>query len=68
LKHIRNSFAHGFIESRGNEFYFLDVPKKYNDKKNMEEHATMLGTMDKKLFYEMINDLLDGNSELTSLS
>lgn len=61
LKHIRNSFAHGLLESRGNEFYILDVPPGKRTGNKMEKYASMIGTMEKDIFYKMINELLDKN-------
>lgn len=61
LKHIRNSFAHGLLESRGNDFYFLDVPSGKRTRKDLENYASMIGTMEKVIFYKMINELLDKN-------
>lgn len=61
FKHIRNSFAHGLLESRGNEFYLLDVPKGKENEKDLEKYATMIGSMDKTVFYEMVKAILNTN-------
>lgn len=62
LKHIRNSFAHGLLESRGNDFYFLDVPSGKRTRKDLETFASMIGTMSKDTFYKMIHAVLKTNS------
>lgn len=62
LKHIRNSFAHGLLESRGNDFYFLDVPSGKRTRKDLENFASMIGTMSKDTFYKMIHAVLKTNS------
>lgn len=61
LKHIRNSFAHGLLESRGNDFYFLDVPSGKRTGEKLENFASMIGTMEKGTFYKMIDELIDKN-------
>jgi len=61
LKHIRNSFAHGFLESRGNDFYILDVPTSKTKELNKEKNASMIGTMNKITFYKLIKAILNTN-------
>lgn len=61
LKHIRNSFAHGLLESRGNLFYILDVPKGEKFQKDLEANASMIGTVEKNMFYGMIEELINKN-------
>ena len=61
LKHIRNSFAHGLIESRGNDFYLLDIPPGKENEKDFEKVASMIGIMNKNTFYEMIKAILATN-------
>jgi hypothetical protein len=64
LKHIRNSFAHGLLESRNNDFYFLDVPSGKEKEKDKEKVASMIGLMDKATFYKMIKSILNTNSKI----
>lgn len=61
LKHIRNSFAHGLLESRGNDFYILDVPPGNVKDADLERVASMIGIMSKQTFYRMIKALLNTN-------
>lgn len=61
LKHIRNSFAHGLIESRGNAFYFLDMPSG----KNPEKDATMQGCMSKITFYKLMKAIVKTHQRAT---
>lgn len=61
LKHIRNSFAHGLLESRGNDFYLLDIPSGKENEKDLESVASMIGTMNKSIFYKMIEAILYTN-------
>ena len=61
LKHIRNSFAHGLLESRGNDFYILDVPPSNVKDADLERVASMIGIMSKQTFYKMIKALLNTN-------
>lgn len=67
LKHIRNSFAHGLLESRGNAFYFLDVPPGKENEENLEEVASMIGSMDKDMFYMMMQAILKTNLKIKDL-
>lgn len=66
LKHIRNSFAHGLLESRGENFYILDVPSNRIKEPNLEKVASMIGVMSKQTFYKMIKALLNTNPLTTS--
>lgn len=68
LKHIRNSFAHGLLESRGKDFYFLDIPPGKENETDLESVASMIGTMNKKLFYEVIEAILKTNKQTRNLS
>lgn len=61
LKHIRNSFAHGLIESRGNYFYLLDLPSENIPEQFREKYANMIGIMSKNVFYKMIKAVLNTN-------
>ncbi len=61
LKHIRNSFAHGLLESRGENFYILDVPQNKVKENDLEKVASMIGLMSKQTFYKMIKALLNTN-------
>lgn len=61
LKHIRNSFAHGLIEGRGNDFFLLDLPHGKIPEEDKEKYATMIGTMSKNTFYKMIKAILNTN-------
>ena len=54
LKHIRNSFAHGLLESRGNDFYILDVPPGKISQRDLEKNASMIGLIEKDVFYKII--------------
>ena len=61
LKHIRNSFAHGLLESRGDDFYFLDIPPGKENESNLEAVASMIGTVNKEVFYELIEAIFNTN-------
>ena len=64
LKHIRNSFAHGLLESRGDSFFFLDIPPGKENEKNLEDVASMIGSMDKDVFYKMMEAVLNTNLKI----
>ena len=61
LKHIRNSFAHGLLESKGDDFYLLDIPRGKGNENNLEEVASMIGIISKATFYKMIEAILNTN-------
>lgn len=61
LKHIRNSFAHGLLESKGNDFYIIDIPKGKENEKDIEKVASMIGVISKDVFYKLIEALLNTN-------
>jgi len=67
LKHIRNSFAHGLLESKGDTFYFLDIPSGKENEKNLEDVASMIGFMDKDVFYKMMEAVLNTNLKIKNL-
>lgn len=67
LKHIRNSFAHGLLKSKGDTFYFLDVPPGKEGETNLEDVASMIGSMDKDLFYKMMEAVLNTNLEIKKI-
>lgn len=64
LKHIRNSFAHGLLESRNNDFYILDVPPGKITQHNLEKNASMIGLIEKDVFYKMIKELVNKNQNI----
>lgn len=64
LKHIRNSFAHGLLESRGNDFYILDVPPGKISQRDLEKNASMIGLIEKDVFYKMIKELINKNQNI----
>lgn len=64
LKHIRNSFAHGLLESRGNDFYILDVPPGKISQRDLEKNASMIGLIEKDVFYKIIKELINKNQNI----
>lgn len=64
LKHIRNSFAHGLLESRGDNFYILDVPPGKITQCDLEKSASMIGLIEKDVFYKMIKELINKNQNI----
>lgn len=61
LKHIRNSFAHGLLESRTDDFYILDVPPGKKSQRDLEKNASMIGLVEKDVFYKLIKSLVIKN-------
>ena len=67
LKHIRNSFAHGLLESRGSDFYILDIPPGKEKVADKEHFATMIGIINKAKFYKMIKAILNTNPLINTI-
>ena len=48
-------------------FYFLDIPPGKENEESLEDVASMIGSMDKDVFYKMMDALLNTNLKIKEL-